>query len=181
MIIGLFTSASAFNNETKPNHLTICETENVLKQLSYINDATINHLRSGIISIYFTLPSELNAIDARQESQIKDIVAESLNLSRDLLELRCITGSSTIIQRITSECVSKELTDIAYMDLAKASPEMKVEILNARRIIINNTEWVPDSGDGWVENVETGEIIRRIPAFSEIFPDWDPPNTSLYN
>lgn len=64
----------------------------------------------------------------------------------------------------------------AYLDLEKASPALKEKILEARRQIIFSTDWVADGHSMWVEDMRTGEIIREIPKFSEVFPGWDLPN-----
>ena len=53
--------------------------------------------------------------------------------------------------------------------------EMKDRILEARRILIFSTSWVADGFSGSVQNVKTGEIIRTLPTFSELFPGWDIP------
>ncbi len=65
--------------------------------------------------------------------------------------------------------------DIAYLDLDMAPPEMKQEILEARKKIIYNTDWVADGYSGYIQDVETGEIIKELPEFSEVFPEWNIP------
>lgn len=63
----------------------------------------------------------------------------------------------------------------AYLDFESASPALKEIILKARREIIFSTDWVADGHSMWVEDMRTGEIIREIPKFSEVFPGWDLP------
>lgn len=63
---------------------------------------------------------------------------------------------------------------IAYLDLEDASAEMREEILAAREEIIFSTDWVADGYTAYVED-QDGNIIRTLPAFSEVFPDWDLP------
>lgn len=70
---------------------------------------------------------------------------------------------------------SHEIQERAYMDMEQASPEMQQSILEARKEIVNNTDWVADGYTGYIQNVETGEIIKELPQFSELFPGWDIP------
>ena len=69
----------------------------------------------------------------------------------------------------------EEAEALAYLDLDSAADEMKGRILEARRILIFSTSWVADGFSGSVQNVKTGEIIRTLPTFSELFPGWDLP------
>ena len=74
------------------------------------------------------------------------------------------------------ESMSREEAEaLAYLDLDSAADEMKGRILEARRILIFSTSWVADGFSGSVQNVKTGEIIRTLPTFSELFPGWDIP------
>lgn len=68
-----------------------------------------------------------------------------------------------------------EAEQYAWLDLDTASPELREKILDARDVIIHSTEWVADGYSMYVEDVRTGELIREIPKFSEVFPGWDPP------
>lgn len=63
----------------------------------------------------------------------------------------------------------------AYYDLDSASAEMKEIILAAREEIIFSSEWVADGYMGVIRDKDTGEIIRNVPTFSEVFPEWDLP------
>lgn len=67
------------------------------------------------------------------------------------------------------------LETIAYMDINTAPLEMQGEILSARNIIAYTKEWVADGSIGWVEDTTSGEIIRYLPCYSEVFPGWDLP------
>jgi hypothetical protein len=74
------------------------------------------------------------------------------------------------------ESMSREEAEaLAYLDPDSAEGEMKDRILEARRIIIFSTSWVADGYSGCVQNVKTGEIIRTLPTFSELFPGWELP------
>lgn len=86
----------------------------------------------------------------------------------------CVVASATNIEAAYDEQL-QELNDIAYLDVDTASPEMQEKILEARKEIIYNTEWVADGHIGYIQNMETGEIIREVPEFSEVFPGWDIP------
>lgn len=86
----------------------------------------------------------------------------------------CVVASATNIEAAYDEQL-QELNDIAYLDVDTASPEMQEKILEARKEIIYNTEWVADGHIGYIQNMETGEIIREVPKFSEVFPGWDIP------
>ena len=65
--------------------------------------------------------------------------------------------------------------ELAYLDYDSATPEMKEKILAARNQIIFSTSWVADGYSASIGNVKTGEIIRVLPSFSELFPGWDIP------
>jgi len=69
----------------------------------------------------------------------------------------------------------QRLEEIAYLDINAASQEMQKEILDARNILAYTKEWVADGCTGWVEDINTGEIIRYLPSYSEVFPGWDLP------
>ncbi len=69
----------------------------------------------------------------------------------------------------------EEAESLAYLDLDSAADEMKDRILEARRILIFSTSWVADGFSGSIQNIKTGEIIRTLPTFSELFPGWDMP------
>lgn len=163
-------------NTTIESEDNIYQAECTLKKLDYIGTAKIIRIDSGIVSVYFTLQTELNRINSAQELQIKNIVKKSLNLNIGELTLKCVTGSPSVTQLNEPDWVDEKLYDVAYLDIDAATPEEKLEILEARNIIIKSSEWVPDGCDGWVENVETGEIIQRVPTFHELFPhEWDVP------
>lgn len=67
-----------------------------------------------------------------------------------------------------------EALKIAYLDLENASPEMQKKILDAREKIIFSTDWVADGFEMRIEDTE-GNLIRTVPSFSEVFPNWDLP------
>lgn len=69
----------------------------------------------------------------------------------------------------------QQLENIANLDVDEATPEMKEKILEARREIIYSTDWVADGYTAYIQDMETGEIIRDVPNFSDVFPGWDIP------
>lgn len=83
----------------------------------------------------------------------------------------------TISAKETHADTDADLVDalkIAYLDLDNASPEMQKKILDAREKIIFSTDWVADGFEMRIEDTE-GNLIRTVPSFSEVFPDWDLP------
>lgn len=68
----------------------------------------------------------------------------------------------------------EEAQDYAYLDPENASPEMREKILSARNTIIFSTDWVADGFEMRVEDRD-GNVIQRLPHFSELFPGWDLP------
>ncbi len=84
--------------------------------------------------------------------------------------------ASDDVQVHRGESMSREEAEaLAYLDLDSVADEMKSRILEARSVLIFSTSWVADGYSGSVQNVKTGEIIRTLPAFSELFPGWDLP------
>lgn len=67
----------------------------------------------------------------------------------------------------------EEAKKIAYQELEGASEEMRAKILAARKLIINNTDWVADGHNANVID-ENGNRIP-MPHFSDLFPGWDMP------
>lgn len=83
----------------------------------------------------------------------------------------------TISAKETHADTDADLVDalkIAYLDLDNASPEMQKKILDAREKIIFSTDWVADEYAMSIEDLD-GNVIRTVPNFSEIFPEWDLP------
>ena len=67
------------------------------------------------------------------------------------------------------------VTKTAYMDIEKATPELKQKILQAREEIILSNSWVADDTNGRILD-KNGNIIKELPHFSDLFPeDWEPP------
>lgn len=81
----------------------------------------------------------------------------------------------------TDEMSLEEAKEYAYLDYDSATDEMRERILEARKIIIFNSNWVADGYSGCIQNVKTGEIIETLPTFSELFPDWDIPRYTNEN
>ncbi len=93
-----------------------------------------------------------------------------------ILLMLCLTNVA-FASGLETSCVDMALAEaaqIAYLDLEDASAEMREPILAAREEIIFSTDWVADGYTAYVED-QDGNIIRTLPAFSEVFPDWDLP------
>lgn len=71
--------------------------------------------------------------------------------------------------------ISADVVNLAYMDLNSTNVDAHASILQARRVIIENSTWVADELNGWIED-EAGNVIEIVPRFHEIFPaDWEIP------
>ena len=66
------------------------------------------------------------------------------------------------------------IEELAYLDLDEAPAEMKDDIIDARNTIIFSEDWVADGYFAEVYDTD-GTLIRSIPQFSELFPNWDIP------
>lgn len=77
--------------------------------------------------------------------------------------------------QIETYLASESLEYYAYMILEDAPEELKPVILEARKRIIHNSDWVDDELDGWILDPD-GNVIETLPHFHEIFPeDWEIP------
>lgn len=86
------------------------------------------------------------------------------------------------VQNVAGVSMSvEEAKEYAYLDYDSASPEMQEKILEARNTIIFSSDWVADGYSGCIQNVETGETVKTLPTFSELFPGWDMPTTDITN
>jgi hypothetical protein len=64
---------------------------------------------------------------------------------------------------------------LAYMDIDAAPQELKEKILEARNQIIFSKDWTYD-GSAFVIDLDSGEIVEKLPMFADLFPsDWNPP------
>lgn len=86
-----------------------------------------------------------------------------------------IVQSSAIDITTEQKAILKDAEQYAYLDPDTASPELQEKILDARNAIIFSQGWVADGHTGYIQDVRTGEILRELPTFSELFPDWDMP------
>lgn len=68
----------------------------------------------------------------------------------------------------------QEAMDYAYLDITSAPSNMKQKILDARKIIVTTKDWVADGYTAYIED-ENGNLLKKIPAFSEVFPGWELP------
>lgn len=103
---------------------------------------------------------------------MKKVCAAILSLVLTL----CLTSAAFAAESVKPNLDMKliEAAKIAYLDLEDASPKMREEILAAREEIIFSTDWVADGYTACVEDLD-GNVIRILPTFSEVFPDWDLP------
>lgn len=63
---------------------------------------------------------------------------------------------------------------IAYKNAETASPALRDEILEARKVIIFNETWIADGFEATV--TEPDGTVYRVPHFSDLFPsDWNLP------
>ena len=85
-----------------------------------------------------------------------------------------LPASDTSGANTESQLDWQEAQDFAYLDPENASPEMREKILSARNTIIFSTDWVADGFEMRVEDRD-GNVIQRLPHFSELFPGWDLP------
>lgn len=78
-------------------------------------------------------------------------------------------------EQIETYLTSESLEYYAYMILEDAPEEIKPVILEARKRIIESSDWVDDELDGWILDRD-GNVIETMPHFHEIFPeDWENP------
>lgn len=96
--------------------------------------------------------------------------------------LTCSLLCSVLIVQSYAVSVEEELQSAldsaeqyAYLDLNSASTDLQEKILEARKTIIFSQDWVADGFTGYIQDVETGEILKELPSFSSVFPDWDIP------
>ena len=79
--------------------------------------------------------------------------------------------------------LSMTMTLIMLMALAvpafavnkESDSNSEAEVLEARKEIIYNTDWVADGYVGCIRNIKAGKLIKELPEFSEVFPGWDVP------
>lgn len=87
-------------------------------------------------------------------------------------------SSIGIVYADSNECNVRapeiSIEELAYLDLDEAPAEMKDEIIDARNTIIFSEDWVADGYSAEVYDTD-GTIIRSIPQFSDLFPEWDLP------
>ena len=69
------------------------------------------------------------------------------------------------------EEILESASEFAYLDADKATPELKEKILEARKEIIYNTDWVADGYVGCIRNIKTGKLIKELQNFLRYFLD----------
>lgn len=94
-----------------------------------------------------------------------------------------LSGFAAVPSEAEAEIAARrEAQRYAYMDLESAPEHLKEKILAARNEMIYR--YCPGwSANGWecaVIDLETGEVIRRLPDFYDLFPrDWEIPKEEV--
>ena len=94
-----------------------------------------------------------------------------------------LSGFAAVPSEAEAEIAARrEAERYAYMDLESAPEHLKEKILAARNEMIYR--YCPGwSANGWecaVIDLETGEVIRRLPDFYDLFPrDWEIPKEEM--
>lgn len=94
-----------------------------------------------------------------------------------------LSGFAAVPSEAEAEIAARrEAERYAYMDLESAPEHLKEKILAARNEMIYR--YCPGwSANGWecaVIDLETGEVIRRLPDFYDLFPrDWEIPKEEV--
>lgn len=93
-----------------------------------------------------------------------------------LLPVKAEAKAEPMTQKQIEACLDENgLEYYAYMILADAPEELRPVILEARKQIIDNSDWVADDLNGWVLDPK-GNVVETLPHFHEIFPeDWEYP------
>ena len=104
---------------------------------------------------------------------IKKIIGVALTCSLLCSVLIAQSYAGSVEEELQSALDSAE--QYAYLDPDSASPELRKKIIDARNTIIFSQDWVADGFTGYIQDVETGEILKELPSFSSVFPDWDIP------
>lgn len=88
-----------------------------------------------------------------------------------------LLGGQSLAVDVSEEyqSVLSQAEQYAYIDPDTVSPELKEKILEARNKIIFSKDWVADGLRGCITDVETGEVLKELPTFSSVFPDWELP------
>lgn len=71
----------------------------------------------------------------------------------------------------------EEAQAFAYMDLDTAPTELQETIRKAREVIIYSRSWVADGFECYVTAPDG--TVETVPAFSELFPDWELPTVDF--
>lgn len=74
---------------------------------------------------------------------------------------------------------SENVESWAYKDYFRESNSEKANILKARSIMMQKTDWVADGFIGYYTAPDG--TVEEIPSFSEVFPDWDIKQIWAYN
>jgi len=97
---------------------------------------------------------------------------EEIDRQREAAAKRSEEESRIREQYLGSE---EDIQYYAYLNLSTAAEELKPIVLAARNIIIYRYSWVADGLNGQILD-KNGNIKRKVPEFSELFPeDWELP------
>lgn len=111
--------------------------------------------------------------DEASPEQQERIISARESISRE--QFRAIAPIE-LQEKIRSDLILYEAVSYAYLDIEEAYPSLRMRILEARYLIISNTDWFDDQILLYarVRNPETNEI-EELSAFGELFPNWDKP------
>ena len=77
-------------------------------------------------------------------------------------------------KRISGSEPQIDMSEYIDMDITEAQKSIEDKILEARKEIIYNNNWIADGFEGYIGDTRTG-AKEKLPTFSELFPDWDIP------
>lgn len=85
-----------------------------------------------------------------------------------------------MVIKLNDTTVTFENAEIwAYKDYSTATKSERTNILKARSIMMQKTDWVADGFIGYYTAPDG--TVEEMPSFSEVFPDWDIEQIWAYN
>lgn len=79
------------------------------------------------------------------------------------------------LSSINMTSIDEETQYYAYLDIEEAKADIKAKILVARNDIIYDQSWTTDGFEAAIGDARTGEVIRVLPQFNNLFPGWTIP------
>lgn len=77
-------------------------------------------------------------------------------------------------QKRVGKMKSTDISKYAYLDIDTEMASIEEKILNSRKEIIYNNNWVADGYTAYIGDMQTGKE-EALPNFSDLFPGWDLP------